>query len=1387
MRKSHNVSPFVRHLALLAALLGFVLAPQVVAARSDAPGSDGVQRYIVELKDPPLARYDGRKLSVPLADGRAQLEALRSGRGISSRLNLQSSQARSYLGYLEDRHGEFGLEAAVLLGRQLRPVFRYRLATNGMAVDLTPAEAAILAEVPMIRSLRRDEKHFVETYAGPQWIGSTELWEGMAGYPEARGEGIVVGVIDTGINWESPSFADPSFDGYSFTNPRGQQYGFCDDPEVDCNNKLIGVYDYVEDDPSTDEVEENTKGRDIDGHGSHVASIAVGNPVNTTIESGLFADLSGVAPRANLITYRVCYTSACYSSAILQAIEQAIEDDVDIINYSIGSAPSDPWSDAVSRAFGAAREVDIIAVTSAGNDTNGPAPGTVGSPANAPWILAVGYSTHDQVLGNRLQNMTGGDTPPPEDMAGASQTGGTGQLNIVHARDYGFPLCGVGEPEFGPECDDNLGQSNPWAGETPFNGEIVVCDRGTYGRVEKGKNVLLAGAGGYILANTSDFAESVDSEEHCLPTSHIGVEDGDRLRAWLAGGSGHGGQISAIGLESKPSSADVVAFDSARGPLNLPGEDWVEDTLKPNLIAPGKSIWAASEHGQAYQPLSGTSMSSPHVAGAAALLKSVHRGWGPSQLASAIETTSTPELARNRDGNPAEPHDRGSGRPQLGEAANAGLSLEVTSQEFFSADPQLGGDPKDLNLAGLVDSSCSDVCTFTRTVTDQMGGGSWTATAEDFPDGAIVSVNPQNFTLTNGSSRSLQIDVDVADIVVVGQWISGRVRLSAAGSPDQYLTVSVSTSDLSIEDDRNGGWQAFTLVAPVELPDATFQSGGLTKPDRTSEVLPQDPTNDDPYDGGEGVLTKWHALPQGGLWLHAETLASTAEDLDLYVGRDENGNGVAEAFEELCASISPGDVENCELLDPPPGDYWIIVQNWTAGPTGEDEATLVSAAIAPGPGNNLAASGPGIVGAGDEFGLRLSWDNLSALPGEEWLGAIGIGSSRESPNDTGVFPVRFLRTGIAEPSTFPLQESGSHQLALAAGGTHDRMFIDVPPGAGRLTVAASAVDSAQNNSLTLELRRLDFADALAPPPFAAPPDSAPVAASATGSGGIGPTVAVGGPALQPGRWYAVLISSDDAEAAIEIIADLDFTGDPLPVHRGLWEPSSRPGLGQGYDYNWGGTDRALIWYTYDEDGQPAWYIAGAPEPPHNIWTSLLYRVTNDGERQQLAPVGYVSVTTLAEDDSLFTYTLFGQSGTERMQPLSPQTCPIIGDVEQSYTGIWYRGIDGIGGASVLVSALTQAQIHYLFDGFGVPRWLFAQDLENPEPTNEELPMLQFSGYCAVCAEASVSFRTVGLLERTFADEETGSWTLDYVLQPPLSGSVQRTEQIIKLTDTLECR
>ena len=1356
-----------KRLLVAIALITAVLAPLTAIARDGQDLSVSPGRYIIELQNPPLAAAVTRKTG-------------------ERRLKTRSPEAVAYLEFIAMRHEEFTREASLLLRRAVTPVHRYRIVTNGLAVDLSEEEAAILAESPLVKSISKDRIRRLETFAGPEWIGAGQIWSGQSGFPATEGENTIVGILDSGINWDSPSFDDPTLNGYAHTNPFGETLGLCDLPEVRCNNKLIGVYDYVTDIPSTDEVEESTNGKDISGHGSHVASIAVGNPVNIPVPGKGNQTLSGVAPRANLITYRICHTDGCFESFTIAAIEQAVEDQVDVLNYSIGGDAGNPWfGGTVERAFLNARGAGIVVVTSAGNE--GPGDSTITSPANAPWMVGVGYATHNSGDGSAVMNLVGGDTTPPDDLVGLSLTGGTGQLRIVHARDYGNALCGSGESEFGLTCNGLQGLSNPWEDEKPFNGEIVVCDRGTYGRVEKGKNLLLAGAGGYILANTANFGEALEPDNHCLPASHIGEEDGDNLRAWLASGSGHGGAISGLTVVESDRFADQIAAQSSRGPALPP----VEDVLKPNLIAPGVRIYAATENGQQYGYKSGTSMSSPHVAGSAALVKSVHSDWSVSQLVSAIETTAYQDIASDFDGSAATTHEQGAGRPQLGEAVNTGLYLDVTMNEFVTANPADGGEPKNLNMAGLVDASCRAKCSFSRRVTDHMGGGSWSATALNFPDGVEVTVSPANFTLGNGSSRELEVTVDIGEVPSIGDWVYGRIRLSAAGSSDQYLTVAVKshTGDLpngwTINDNRNGGWQEFYLSDLVGLHDATFTSGGLVQPGQAVETLVQDTTDDNPYDGGPGVFTTWHSLPQGGLWLYAQTFASTATDLDLFVGRDDNGNGFAEESEELCASTTPSDLELCNLYDLSAGDYWILVQNWLATEEGGDVVTLAHAAIAPSEDSNFTASGPGMTSGGESIPVRLSWDNVNALPGEQFFGAVGVGTSRSAPNSIGVIPVRFNRNGIAGAETFPLMNGTTHRLAIDANDFHDRLFIDVPPGTGSLTVFVNGADEEQNNGLTLEFKRLDFSEALSEPPFAATAGDAQTIVSSEGVGGVGPSITVFG--VGAGRWYPVLTNTNNSPSAVEVRANVEFQGTPIMARPGLWEPNSRPGLGQGYEYNHGGSDQALVWYTYDEAGQPTWYIAGNPVTNGNIWTADLRRFTNDGAQQQSAPVGQVSITSLTENDAMFSYTLFGQSGTERMQPISALTCPQIGGSARSYTGLWFRGVDGLGGASILVNSDTQAQIHYLFDDSGRPRWLYAQDVVNSEPTNSELPMLQFSGYCAVCDASSVSSENVGVLERSFDSESTGSWTLDYLFKSPLSGSVKRTDQIVKLTDELDCQ
>ena len=209
--------------------------------------------------------------------------------------------------------------AAQEIGRAIPTRHTFQTAINGFAAVLDDREAARVATLPGVNVVRRARVEHVLTDAGPQWIGATDLWSGaVPGVAATKGEGVVIGIIDTGINHLHPSFAAVGQDGYVHTNPYGDGVfrGECNDFPGLCNNKLIGAYYYLQahggTDPLTPPGDPNTK--DTDGHGSHTASTAAGNVVIDPPFLDVFGNdtgvtlgtISGVAPHANIIAYKVC-------------------------------------------------------------------------------------------------------------------------------------------------------------------------------------------------------------------------------------------------------------------------------------------------------------------------------------------------------------------------------------------------------------------------------------------------------------------------------------------------------------------------------------------------------------------------------------------------------------------------------------------------------------------------------------------------------------------------------------------------------------------------------------------------------------------------------------------------------------------------------------------------------------------------------------------------------------------------------------------------------------------------------------------------------------------------------------------------------------------------
>jgi subtilisin family serine protease len=986
----------------------------ITALVSAQAGAGSGARYIVQLSDSPLASYRGGIAGLP-ATNPATLGQVK--------LDATSPASQAYLAYLAQRQADFTNAAAQTLGRPVAVIHHYRYAFNGVALALTEEEAARVAAMSGVERVEREQTYELLTDVGPAWIGAPSLWDGSAsgGAGGTKGEGVVIGVIDTGVNHDHPSFADVGGDGYNHTNPRGTFYGACA-PITGlpfCNDKLIGVWDFT-----------GTSPEDDNQHGSHTASTAAGNVLTAEILAPtltLTRNISGVAPHANLITYKACDTASggCRGISLTAAIDQATADAVDVINFSIGGGSTNPWDDFNALGFLGARDAGIFVSASAGND--GPGAETIGSPSNAPWLMSVAASTHDRKFVNGAVNLSGGSTAAPADLFGKSVTSGYGPARIVYAGNYGSALCGAG-----PAAPTGEAAINPFPPGT-FNGEIVVCDRGTYGRVEKAANVEEGGAGGFILANDAANGNSLVGDAYPLPGVHISYADGNVLKNWLASGTGHTGTISGTETNVSAANGDVMASFSSRGP-----DKTVPQVLKPDVTAPGVDILAAIHTlGNTTSPplkpeygvLSGTSMSSPHSAGAAALVRDIRPNWTPAEVQSALMTTSRTTGIRKEDGfRAATPFDRGAGRVDLTQAARAGLVLDETVANYEAADPAAGGNPTTLNTASLANGDCRGTCTWTRVVKGTLGSSvTWTAKTAA-PRGIRLTVQPSRFTIAPGGTQTITVTADVVN-ATVGQWSFAELSLVAKGAPAAHIPIAVypGGTPQPVDITATGTTGSHTVSATSEIAIERFTSAvsGLAEGKVVNEQLEQDPTSGGIPGAGTGligILTPYEAVagtfyttlevPQGARFLMAEITKSTAPDVDLFVGLDQDGDKAPDEAEEVCRSASAVWEESCTLKAPAAGTWWILVQNWASSAALIDDVQL-TAAVIPGTNNgNLTVTGPsGSVPAGQPFDITLAWNEPQLEVGDAWFALVEYGTDRRHPNNAGSLLVEIVRPG----------------------------------------------------------------------------------------------------------------------------------------------------------------------------------------------------------------------------------------------------------------------------------------------------------------------------------------------------------------------------------------
>jgi len=743
-------------------------AKDVGGASKPAPVRNGLTSIIVKLGIDAVADYRG---GVPGFAPTAPTGG--------SELNLSSPAAKSYLAYVD------GVEQSIA-GQikadypQTRVTANYDVVYGGMAMLVPPDSIEQIEALKNVERVQPDTLLHVDTDHSPAFLGAPTVWAGL-GLPWVKGANEIVAVLDTGIWPEHPSFSPTPSDGTGTPIPapppplsgtRACQFsgGANPGPAFTCNNKLIGAQRFMATYDALVGVTpaEYTSARDDDGHGTHTSSTAAGDRgVQASIFGVNRGPISGIDPRAHVMMYKVCGIGGCFSSDSMAAVQRAVTDGANVINFSI-SGGANPYADPVELAFLSAYSSGVFVAASAGN--SGPTPDTTDH--RGPWTTTAAASTEDRSF-NSTVFLRGSDGAVIQ-LPGVSVSANAPIAPVVNAADA--------------PTNDAFCANGP--SDNAFAGKIVICERGAgIGRAEKGLNVKNRGAVGMILYNPTP--QDVETDNHWLPGVHLDADAGNRLLQFMAT---HTGVMStwASGQPS-PAKGDVMAAFSSRGG---PGQSI--GISKPDVTAPGVQILAgntptpddpaAGPPGQLFQAIAGTSMSSPHVAGAAALIRALHPSWTPGQIKSALMTTATQNVLKEDNTSTATPFDDGSGRIDLRAAANPGITFDETGASYGS----FAGNPQNLfqaNYPSVFIPNMPGVVTVQRTAHSVLGAPSLWSISAFSQSGLVITPTPQ-ITVPAGGNTAFSIKVD-ASALPIGAVRYGYVRLTDNAGHNAVLPVTV--------------------------------------------------------------------------------------------------------------------------------------------------------------------------------------------------------------------------------------------------------------------------------------------------------------------------------------------------------------------------------------------------------------------------------------------------------------------------------------------------------------------------------------------------------------------------------------------------------------------
>ena len=942
-------------------------------AESAAADTFAAGDYIVVLRQQPEATYDGRT---------AGLAATRPAEG--GKFSAASAAATQYREHLRSTLRKVRERADVTAVTD-----EFTTVTSGFSARLSAQQAQRLARDPEVLAVAPDRLRQLDTSKTPDFLGLTGddgLWGRLGGVGAAgAGSSVVVGVLDSGIWPESPSFAayDPSEGARAAVAQRLGFTGACDagpDPQgFTCNDKLIGARYYVEG-FGADRLGPNDflSPRDGHGHGSHTASTSAGRSGVSGVSGGRdFGDLSGIAPGARIASYKVCWegkpgTSAtgCFDSDAVAAINDAVADGVDVINFSI-SGTTASYTDPVEIAFLNAAVAGVFVAASAGN--SGPAESTVDHPS--PWLTTVAASTH--TVNESTVELGNG-----EKLIGASLTTGLDQATPMVRSDT-IVASGATTGQAQLCLPDSL---DPAGAE----GKIVVCDRGENPRVEKSRVVADAGGVGMIMVNPAP--NSLNADNHVIPAVHLPDTAREAVREYAAEDGATARILAGVAKGSKTKVPEVVSF-SSRGP-SLGGDG---DILKPDISAPGVDVIAAvappSNFGRITDYMSGTSMSAPHIAGLAALIKDSNPGWGPMDIKSAMMTTAYDHETT------ADAFAQGAGFVDPRKFTSPGLVYRAGLADW--ADFLLGQgidigipgakpiDASDLNqpsisLGGFVGSQ-----TVERRVTNTGASAAVYTSSVSGLSGINVKVTPARLALAPGATGTFKVrfahrNAPVGDYAkghLTWKSSDGSVRIPvvarplALGAPDEVAAPAEATSvrfdvtpgtnaavDLSVNGLAAGVENTSTVaVGPAALvPNEANKRYDVTVPDGVS-------------------LARFDL-----------DAASQEADLDLdVVALDAGGTPVARV-----GSSATGDAdERLDVLNLPAGNYAAYVNGFSSPGNAPTEFVFTSYLVGTGAADNATVKPDRLKGApGEAVAVTVTFTDLDA--GTPYLGWVGYSTSK---------------------------------------------------------------------------------------------------------------------------------------------------------------------------------------------------------------------------------------------------------------------------------------------------------------------------------------------------------------------------------------------------------